>query len=245
MTEQPRLILPQPTAAPGLNDGLGQVLGAVFFLAGQDDATRQDFAAMVRVRSFPKGNVLFHEGDPCPTAYLVIDGQVKLTLFSEEGREFTLHVYGPGEIAGFIPTLDGGPHFGSGVTLTPARLGALPQEQLTRWLQAHPALQQVIVRELSVTIRQAYAAIARQALLPVKERVRRALLEIAARDGRPLNPKILIASRPTHQEIADRVGSTRVVVTRAIKELLEEDDAIFLNGRELRVRLSAVEVRQP
>lgn len=233
----------QPNGAAPATDELVQVLESVFFLTGQDEHVRRDFASIGRVRSFPKGNVLFHEGDACHAAYLVLEGNVKLTLYSEEGREFTLHVYGPGEIAGFIPILDGRPHLGSGVTLTPARLAVLPEAQLSSWLAQHPALQQVIVRELSATVREAYTAIARQALLPVKERVRRALLEIATRDGRAVNPRILIASRPTHQEIADRVGSTRVVVTRALKELLEEDDGIFLRGRELRVRLSAVEVR--
>ena len=76
-----------------------------------------------------------------------------------------------------------------------------------------------------------------QALLPVKRRVRAAIIEFAQSNGTPVGGDEYVAPRPTHQELAERVGSTRVVVSRVIKELLEEEQAIRMDGRTLRVRL--------
>src|SRR5688500_12270043 len=59
---------------------LREVLPSVFFLHDQDDATRLSFADLAITRSFPKGNILFHHGDPCFAAYVIIDGRVKLTV---------------------------------------------------------------------------------------------------------------------------------------------------------------------
>jgi len=76
-----------------------------------------------------------------------------------------------------------------------------------------------------------------QALLPVKRRVRAAIIEFAQSNGTVASGDEYVAPRPTHQELAERVGSTRVVVSRVIKELLDEEEAIRMDGRTLRVRL--------
>ena len=89
-----------------------EILPRVFFLHELDDATHRSFAELGICRTFPKGNILFHDGDPCFAAYVVISGRVKLTVASDDGREFALEVFGPGDVCGLIATLDGGPHNG-------------------------------------------------------------------------------------------------------------------------------------
>jgi len=75
-----------------------------------------------------------------------------------------------------------------------------------------------------------------QALLPVKRRVRAALIELAQTEGIRADSQDYVVTRPTHQELAERVGTTRVVVSRAIKELLDEEPWIRIDGDTLRVR---------
>ena len=59
-------------------------------------------------------------------------------------------------------------------------------------------------------------------LLSVKERLLATLLEIAEREGQHESGReVIVFTRPTHQELADRIGSSREVVTRILKELLE------------------------
>jgi hypothetical protein len=66
--------------------------------------------------------------------------------------------------------------------------------------------------------------------------VRAALIELAQTEGTRADAQDYVVARPTHQELAERVGTTRVVVSRAIKELLDEEPWIRIDGDQLRVR---------
>lgn len=212
------------------------VLPRVFFLHDQDDATRRSFAELAMCRSYPKGNVLFHHGDPCFAAYVVISGRVKLTLAGDDGREFALEVFGPGDVCGLIALLDAGPHNGTAVTLSPCRVGIVPRERFDAWMTTHPLLQRTIMVALVGMLRGVYERAGMQALLPVKRRLRAALIQLAQTNGAPPDGPDLVVARPTHQELAERIGSTRVVVSRVMQELLTEEPWIRMDGRTLRVR---------
>ncbi len=211
------------------------VLPSVFFLHDQDDATRRAFAAFAVCRTYPKGNVLFHHDDPCFAAYVVISGRVKLALAADDGREFALEVFGPGDVCGLIAMIDGGPHNGTAVTLSTTRVGIIPRERFEAWITAHPRLQQTIMVALVKMLRGVYERVGMQALLPVKRRLRAALVQLAQDNASP-DGADLVVPRPTHQELAERVGTTRVVVSRVMKELLDEEPWIRMDGRTLRVR---------
>ena len=214
-----------------------EVLPRVFFLHDQDDATRRSFAELGICRTFPKGNILFHHGDPCFAAYVIISGRVKLTVADEDGREFALEVFGPGDVCGLIATLDGGPNNGTAITLASSRIAVVPRERFQAWLTERPLLQQTITAALVRMLRSVYERVGMQALLPVKRRVRAAIIEFAQNNATTVEGQLFVAPRPTHQELAERVGSTRVVVSRVIKELLEEEESIRMEGHLLHVRL--------
>jgi len=219
-----------------------EVLPRVFFLHDQDEATRRSFAELGTCRSYPKGNILFHHGDPCFATYIIVSGRVKLAIAGEDGREFALEVFGPGDVCGLIATLDSGPHNGTAITMSNCRIGIIPRERFHAWLTARPLLQHTITAALVKMLRSVYERVGMQALLPVKRRVRAALIEIAQNNGTPSPSNEYVAPRPTHQELAERIGSTRVVVSRAIKELLEEEDIIHMEGNTLRVKLDPAEL---
>lgn len=221
---------------------LDAVTPALFFLRDQDEATRASFATLGMCRTFPKQNILFHHGDPCNAAFVIVSGRVKLVLASEDGRELALEVIGPADICGLVAALDGGPHIGTAITLGTVRVAIVPADVLRRWIADRPALQQHIIVALAARVRHAYERFAMQALLNVKGRIHATLLGIARQDGTTLPGSAdLVAPRPTHQELAELVGSSRVVVSRVLKELLEEEGSIRMEGRTLRVQLHAVE----
>lgn len=220
---------------------LMSVLPRIPFLRDEDQASCESLAALASCRTFPKGNILFHDGDPCHAVYLVISGRVKLVLAGEDGRELALEMFDPGDVCGMVGTLDEGPHVGTAMTLTPARIAMIPSDAFRRWLAERPRLHQTIVIQLTQMLRHAYDRVGMQVLLSVKHRVRAELLELARKDGAPDATTELVVRRPTHQEIAERVGSTREVVSRALKTLLEEDAGIQMEGRVLRVSLRSVE----
>ncbi len=220
---------------------LAAVLPELVFLQGAKDESQHELAQLAICHTYPRGNILFYHGDAGDAVYIVLRGRVKLSLMNEEGREVILAVMQRGGVFGLVEALDGGPHPATAVTQTPCRLARIPADRFLAWLRQHPRIHQRVVIGLAQLVRDAYGKVGEQALLPVKRRLYAALLEIARSDGQPDGEEIVLAI-PTHQELAERVGSSRVVISRSLKELIEEED-LNVKGRVLRLPMSALVLR--
>jgi CRP-like cAMP-binding protein len=165
-------------------------------------------------------------------------------VISEDGREVVVAFMRTSGVCGLISALDGGRHVGTAMTVTDSHLAAIPAERFFGWLRQQPALHQSLLMEMAQMIRSAYEKVGEQALLPVKKRLLTTLVEIAREEGTQTDSEVVFI-RPTHQELAERIGTTRVVVCRALKELLEEEGIVQANGRVLKVRLTALKEPAP
>lgn len=211
----------------------------IFFLRDAPAELREEFAHLTVARNYPKGNILYHDGDAASMMYVVVHGRVKICLTHEEGREVVLTVLQDGGILGLVAALDDGPHIGTAITLTDCRIAHLPRERFATFIAAHPLLQRSLNAEIARLLRVAYRKVGEQALLPVKERLLVTLVEIAQEEGATDHDELVFV-RPTQQELAERIGTTRVVVARALKELLEEKAALASDGRTFRLTMRAL-----
>jgi CRP/FNR family transcriptional regulator, cyclic AMP receptor protein len=211
---------------------------------GVSDDALKELASIARCHDYPKNNILFYQGDPPDSAFLVVSGRVKCTLMNEEGREVVLYVVRPGGMLGLIAALDGGSQPANAITAVPSRLARFSVDEFSGWLERHETMQKVLLREFGKRVREAYHKIGEHALMGVKERLLIALLDIAEREGEPEpGSEAIVFTRPTHQELASRIGSSREVVSRLLKELLESD-LLQAEGRIIRVSESALVLRE-
>ncbi len=212
---------------------------------GASDEALQELASMARCHDYPKNNILFYQGDPASSAFLVVSGRVKITLMNEEGREVVLTIVRPGGMFGLlVAALDGGPQPANAITVAPSRIASFDIDGFVPWLGRQKTTQRALLRELGDRIREAYHKIGEHALMGVRERLLYALLDIAEREGQ-LEPssEMIVFTRPTHQELANRIGSSREVVSRVLKELLDSD-LLQAEGRVIRVSESALILRE-
>jgi CRP/FNR family cyclic AMP-dependent transcriptional regulator len=167
------------------------------------------------LRRYPKGTLIIQEGDRGDTLYIIVSGQLRAFSADETGREITYGVYGPGEYMGEM-SLDGGLRSASVITQEPCACVVLTRDTLTRHIAEHPEfafelLAKVIHRARSVTL-----SAKRLALNDVYGRLRLLLTqppaEASGADG-------LFNGRLTHQEVASRIGSSREMVSRLLKDL--------------------------
>jgi CRP-like cAMP-binding protein len=203
-----------------------------------EEALRQ-LDSMARCHDYPKHNVLFHRGDPGGAAFLVVSGEVKLCLANEEAREIVVGAAAAGTFLGLLPLLDGGTQPTSAITVARSRLARFDGRALLTWMERHVVAPRKLLREVGRYAREAYQRLGDHALMSVKERLLAALLEIAEREGRHGSGRDVVFTRPTHQELADRIGSSREVVSRILKGLLESD-LLTAEGRVIRVSESAL-----
>ena len=166
------------------------------------------------VKSVAKQVVIVSEGDETDSLYVVLSGRVKVFVADESGREVVLGTQGPGEYFGEM-ALDGGARSASVMTLEPSRFLVVPRSRMREFLRNQPEFAVRLIEKLIRRSRALTVSVKNLALLDVYGRVARLLLELAEeREG-----GLVIAEPLTQQDVADRVGASREMVSRILKDL--------------------------
>ena len=178
------------------------------------EAEVRTMARRAVTRTFPKNTVVVSEGDRTDTLHIIVSGRVKIYVSDEKGKEIILNQAGPGEYFGEL-VLDGGPRAASVRTLEPSCFLVVPQEDLREFVAHSPDFALHLVRKLIRRVRVLTGDIKSLALMDVYGRVARMLLELAVeRDG-----ALVIEERPTQQEMANRVGASREMISKILGDL--------------------------
>lgn len=167
------------------------------------------------VRRYRKGTVLIHEGDVGDTLFILLSGRVKSYSSDDRNREIVYGVYGPGEYLGEM-SLDGGTRSASVMTLETTVCSIVTRMTLREHIAANPEFAFELLSRVIRRARLATQSARSMALLDVYGRVVRLLNQLAVvqSDG-----SSLITPRMTHTDIASRVGCSREMVSRLLKDL--------------------------
>lgn len=182
--------------------------------ANLDEHALRELAPGGAVRTFAKSVVVVSEGDRSDSLYVVLSGRVKAFVSDENGREAVVNTIGVGDFFGEL-VLDGGPRAASIMTLEPCRLFVIPQVDVERLLAGRPAFARELLRKLIGKVRSLTGRVADLALKDVYGRLVRFLEENAA----PLEGRRVIPERLTQSDIAARIGGSREMVSRILKDL--------------------------
>ena len=186
------------------------------------------------VRNTPAGRILFRRGDPCTGLYVVIEGTVRVYRASQEGREQTLHVQGPGRPVGEVPLFDGGPYPASARVEEDSRLLFLPAESFQWLYRNQPEIAEATIRELGRRLRRMAGLVEKISLREVPARVAMTLLEYAERSG-SLRDGAEFKLPRTQTELASELATTRESIARALGGL-RKAGAIEQRGARVRIR---------
>jgi CRP-like cAMP-binding protein len=86
-----------------------EALAAIPFFSGLEPEAMERLGATMRTRRFRRGEVIFHLGDPGDALFVIVAGDVKISLPSETGEEAILATLGAGDVFGELALLDGAP----------------------------------------------------------------------------------------------------------------------------------------
>jgi CRP/FNR family transcriptional regulator, cyclic AMP receptor protein len=183
-------------------------------IASIENPVVRQLATRGQIRSFPKNTVFINEGERGESLFIIVTGRVKVYVSDSQGREMILDIHGPGQYVGEM-ALDGGPRSASVMTLEATTCSMLTREMLKDAVVADPELAMSLIEELIDRNRIATDTVKNLALMDVYGRVARLLLSLAReRDG-----KLVVPERLTQQDIADRVGASRDMISRIFKDL--------------------------
>ena len=165
-------------------------------------------------RSYPKNTIIVTEGDTTDSLYIILEGRVKAFVSDGEGHDMVLSTQGPGEYFGEM-ALDEGPRSASIMTLEPSRFLVVRKDDVRDFVVKNPAFALSLIEKLIHRARSLTASVKSLALMDVYGRGARLLLELAEDMG----DKLTIPQRLTQQEIASRIGASREMVSRILKDL--------------------------
>jgi CRP-like cAMP-binding protein len=202
-----------------------QVLGA---------RPRAGLARRLRSVAFAPRQRVFEEGAPCEALWIVMEGRIKISCSSAEGREQVLHMEGPGATLGEVPLFDGGGYVASATAQTAARLLRIPRREIDTLCRRHPEVALAIAATMAHRVR-AFARLAGDlSFESVQVRLGRLLLDEARRTGRRTPEGVELTLPGTRDEIAARVGTVREPLSRALAALARQG-VVTIQGRRLLV----------
>jgi CRP/FNR family cyclic AMP-dependent transcriptional regulator len=194
------------------------ILAGTALFAGLSASDRSALAALMRRRRYADEEVIFRQGDPGDTLYIIATGTVKIVRSTEEGKELLLTLLGPGEVFGELSLLDGEPRSADAVAQESCEVFLLRREDLYSFLRGHPTVAEALLRVLARRLRATDDVLDEAAFLDLPTRLARLLLRLAHVHGRRERDRVVLGLRFTHAEIASMVGSSRESVTRNLKQ---------------------------
>lgn len=192
------------------------VFERVPLFSGLSESELSVLAQHATIRTYPKNAVVISEGDEANALYVVVSGQVKVFLSNEDGKEIIVNMQGPCEHFGELALLDSTRRSASVMTTEKTKLAVIAKTDFQRVLADHPGIALSLIRDLTQRVRVLSENVKSLALLDVYGRVAKTLLAMASdRDG-----ELVVEKRLTQQDIANRVGASREMVARIMKDLV-------------------------
>lgn len=200
----------------------------VFASLSDDDL--KEISALMSAQAFKKKMEIFSEGDNPDWFYILLEGKVKITKLSQDGREIILEVISPGEFFGGFAVIKGFPYPANAVTMEKSRILKLSRRDIMKIIEKFPGVMYAITSNLGDRTREMHDTMKNIALERVDSRIASLLLKLAERTvekediGKP-GEAMQIDMKLTKQDIAEMVGTT---VETAIRVMSRFRKAGFL-----------------
>jgi CRP/FNR family transcriptional regulator/CRP/FNR family cyclic AMP-dependent transcriptional regulator len=196
-----------------------------------------DLEAIARVtitRSYDKDQVIILAEEEGDAMFIIAQGQVKVGIVSEDGREVILSLLGEGAVFGELALLDGKPRSANVVATQDTELYMVRRADFLQLIYKVPQIAVGLLAELAARLRKTDRKIEGLALLDVTSRISETLLQLANEHGTQTEQGLTIESRPTHQQLASMSCTTRETVSRVLKRL-EGQGYISSEGRSITI----------
>ena len=179
----------------------------------------QSFEAIKHATAYPKGAVLFVEGQNPRGIFVLCKGRVKLTLSSSTGRTLIMKLVEPGEVLGLSATISGKPYEVMAETAEPCQINFVQREDFLRFLRQNSEAGLRVAEQLSEKYNSACREIRTLSLShSTGARMAKLVLGWSARTGESGKPDARVRLTLTHEEIGQMIGTSRETVTRLFGE---------------------------
>ncbi len=218
------------------------MLQAIGIFAGVPPDELEKLAKNVRWKRYREDQQIISHLDNSTDVFLVIEGTVRVFIYSASGKEITFRDFAAGQSFGELAAIDGLPRSATVTSLTDSLIASMSAELFREILRIYPGVAATLVKELAGIVRAMTQRVFEFSALAVGNRVHTELLRLA-RDHMIDDNTALIRPAPTHAEIASRISTHREAVTRELSQLSHDGlverqpGALFVRDVERLARL--------
>jgi CRP/FNR family transcriptional regulator, cyclic AMP receptor protein len=174
----------------------------------------EHLGSYMKTRKAPKGTTIFSKGDPGSGLLGVLNGAVKVSIASTEGKDIVLNVFHEGEIFGEIALLDGRPRTADATAMSNSELIVIERRDFVPFLEAHPDVMLKFIEILCSRLRRTSEQVQDVTFLNLPTRLAKILLRLTAEtDGTDPKRKVTI----TQREISQMIGRSRESTNKQLR----------------------------
>ena len=200
----------------------------------------KSFEALKYATVFPKGAVLFVEGQSPRGVFMLCSGRIKLTTCSMDGKALITRIAESGEVLGLSAAVSGAPYMVTAETLVPSQVNFIRREDFLRFLKENGKACLRVAEHLSNNYHSAFDQVRSLGLShSASEKLAKLMLEWCTRSGNETEKGISLKMTLTHEEIAQLIGSSRETVTRLLGHF-KTKQLIDIRGSTMIVRNKAM-----
>lgn len=171
-------------------------------------AERMRLAGLSSVRSFGAGEVVFWEGDQPSAFWVIVEGRVKISRTTPQGREVILELFGPGDPFGAVAVFEGFPFPATATALEPTTAITTPRDAFFGLLDSDPLLVRTLLSSLTLRLVELTQRVVELSAVRVESRIALLFCRLAREAGAREGSEIFIPQPMSRQQVADLCGTT-------------------------------------
>jgi len=207
------------------------LLAQHFVLAQLTPEELDRVVAMASERQLTNGKVIFQKGDPGTSLMAVLSGRVRISAYSEDGKEIILNIIEAGQVFGEIALLDGKARTADATAMGPTTLVVLDRREFIPFLERNPRIAIRLLEVLCERVRRTSEMVESVAFLDFGARLARLLLRLAETYGEEVDDGIRINLKLSQTDLGNLIASTRESVNRQLNAWSEEGVVALERGR--------------
>lgn len=179
---------------------------------------RERLSKKLRWKRYGTGEQIISHLDHSTDVLLVLQGKVRVVIYSLAGREVTFRDIEVGQYFGELAAIDGLPRTASIIALSDSVIASMSADMFWEILRVYPDVAAQLVKNLTSSVRALTERVFEFSTLAVNNRIHAELLRLA-QDHMTEENVAVIDPIPTHGEIASRISTRREAVTREFNQL--------------------------
>ena len=187
------------------------------------DKDLQKVANVANKQKYHKDNLILIEEEIGSSMFIILDGRVKISRISDDGREVILSILSEGDFFGEMSLLDGQTRSANVTAIDASEVLVIRREEFLQILHNYPQIAINLLKELAQRIRKGDEHIKSLSLQDAKGRVANTLLRIAEDYGVFHKGQVEINELPLQQDLANMAGTSRETISRVIKSLIQQE----------------------